>query len=168
MDNSVMEGLKIGTGGRSMSERSVKFIRRAAKKVLSDNHAAVGRKKLCGSLFTRERACKKAADIVALTRLNKIGREWGGRSEVDKLTFSLRATATDVRSTADMRITALEKLCVLDGLMPIDALGQGAEDTWIRQIVAPKPVLHVVQPTSQAAESAGITADLLDFSGVGT
>ena len=120
-----------------MSARSVSSIRRAAKKILSDNRQAAVRARLRGSLLTRQDACKRAGDVIALCMLNQIGREWGGRSVHDSLVSSLRATSTDIRSSADARIDALEKLCVLDGLMSVSILGDGAQDQYIQSLIAP-------------------------------
>ena len=149
-----------------MSERSVTFLRRAARRLLSDNREPTVRKRLKGPLWNRERACKRAADIVALTLLNRMGREWGGRSETDSLVFSLRAATTDVRSNADMRITALEKLAVLDGLMSVDTLGTGAQDSYIKSlIVSPTQEMTVAPEQSAMSEEERALATYFEKQG---
>lgn len=132
-----------------MSERSVQFIRRAAKRILSDNRQSAG-KRLRGGLLKRQAACRRASDLIALTVLNREGREWGGRSESDDLVFSLRAVSTDVRMAADARVEALEKLAVLDGLMSVDRLGQNPQDRWIRQIIEPKKDMPAPRSAAKA------------------
>jgi hypothetical protein len=135
-----------------MSERSVMFIRRAAKRILSDNRQSAG-KRLRGGLLKRQAACRRASDLIALTVLNREGREWGGRSESDDLVFSLRAVSTDVRMAADARLEALEKLAVLDGLMSADMLGHNPQDCWIRSLVEPKKEITATQtPTAQQVD----------------
>ena len=141
-----------------MSERSVQFIRRAAKRILSDNRQSTG-KRLRGGLLKRQAACRRASDLIALTVLNREGREWGGRSESDDLVFSLRAVSTDVRMAADERIAALEKLCVLDGLLPTSTLGDGAQDAWIRALVTPKQV----EPTKPQPVETDLEAALARY-----
>src|ERR1700680_64475 len=102
-----------------MSEKAVPFIKRACKRILSDNRQVVARKRLRGSLFYRERSCKIAADILALTRMNA-GNDWTeqdkGRNEV---IAELRKISIDIRTGADGRVEAIRRLCVLDGLVPI-------------------------------------------------
>jgi hypothetical protein len=83
--------------------------------------------------------------------LNREGREWD--SETNSLVFSLRSMATDVRTAAAMRIDCLEKLCVLDGLMPTSTLGDGAQDNWVRSLVEPKKEI-VTAPVESEVEAA--------------
>lgn len=122
-----------------MSIRAVAFIRKAAKKILSDNREQVARKRLHGPLFYRERACKIATDILALTRMNS-GIEWTSDQRDkrrDEITGELRKISVDIRTGADGRIAAIQRLAILDGILPETELGDSPQDAYIRTLLKP-------------------------------
>ena len=132
------------------SQRGIAFLRRAARRILSDNRQQVARKRLRGALQSRLLACEIAGDILALTRLNASTSTEPTPSKLrNQVVAELRSTSLDLRTASEGRIAAIQRLAILEGLLPITELGTNPQDEVIKSLLAantPQPQKPTVVP----------------------
>jgi hypothetical protein len=145
-----------------MADKTKRVTLRLLNDFIAANSANRGPHRLKGPIFARTKAIRRATELKALIRMAGDGREWK-RSSVDTLTRELRDQAADTRLSCEIRIDALEKLCVLGGFLAPSVLSDDIVSQQIRQIIAPT----VEKPATPAPSTGTTNADLLDFSNVG-
>jgi hypothetical protein len=129
-----------------MSAKAKRVTLRLLNDLIAANSTDRIRGRLRGALGIRAKAIKRANDLKAILRMAGTGTEWQ-RSSVDTTTKELRSQAADARLSAEVRITAIERLCVLGGFLSPSTLSHDPIDEFIRQIVAPAPEQKPVEST---------------------